>query len=343
MMPLNIALDGMGGDAAPGIVIEGANMALEKGLDCCFHIFGDASCIEPFLKNFPLLQNTVVIHHTTEAVPNTMKPSAAIRSLKQSSMRLAVQAVADGRCSAVVSAGNTGAYMALSKILLRTLGGIDRPAIAAKIPTVKGFCIGLDLGANVECSFDNLIQFAVMGEALARRLLGKQNPTVGLLNVGSEEQKGGTVVQEASHLLKESNQIKFIGFVEGDDITQGKADVIVTDGFTGNIALKSMEGAVRLLMNLIKDSVSASLLGKVGYFIASSAFTSVRAKMDPRMHNGAVFLGLRNAAVKSHGSADPLAFYRAIDVAAKISSEIDSIGMGEEIKNKLKQIYGTSL
>lgn len=233
--------------------------------------------------------------------------------------------------------------MALSKILLRTLGGIDRPAIAAKIPTIKGFCIGLDLGANVECSFDNLIQFAVMGEALACRLLGKVNPTVGLLNVGSEEQKGGTVVQEASQLLKESNQIKFIGFVEGDDITQGKADVIVTDGFTGNIALKSMEGAVRLLLNLIRESLSATFLGKLGYLIASSAFKSVRLKMDPRMHNGAVFLGLRSAAVKSHGGADALAFCNAIDVAAKIASEIDSVGMGEEIENKLKQIYGASI
>lgn len=342
-MPLNIALDGMGGDAAPGIVIEGASLAIEKGVDCYFHIFGDSSLINPLLKIFPLLQDKVTVHHTDEAIPNDMKPSVAIRSLKQSSMRLAIQAVADGKCDAVVSAGNTGAYMALSKILLRTLGGIDRPAIAAKIPTVKGFCIGLDLGANVECSFDNLIQFAVMGEALACRLLGKANPTIGLLNVGSEEQKGGTVVQEASQLLKESNQIKFIGFVEGDDITQGKADVIVTDGFTGNIALKSMEGAVRLLMNLIKDSLSATFLGKIGYLIASSAFKSVRSKMDPRMHNGAVFLGLRSAAVKSHGSADAFAFCNAIDVAAKIANEIDSIGMGEEIENKLKQIYGASL
>ncbi|WP_032113756.1 phosphate acyltransferase PlsX [Candidatus Paracaedibacter symbiosus] len=342
-MAINIALDAMGGDAAPAIVVEGASLAIERGLDCHFHMFGDASRIDLLLRSFPLLQDKVMVHHTDEAIPGDMKPAVAIRTLKRSSMRLAVQSVADGVCQAVVSAGNTGAYMALSKILLHTLSEIDRPAIAAKIPTIKGFCIGLDLGANVDCSFDNLVQFAVMGESLACRLLGKERPTVGLLNVGTEEQKGDVVVQEAAQLLKESDQINFIGFVEGDDITMGKADVVVTDGFTGNIALKSMEGAVRLLFNLIKGSLSATFLGRLGYWIASSAFKNVRNKMDPRLHNGAVFLGLRSAAVKSHGGADALAFCYAIDVAASIASEIDSVGMGQEIENKLQQIYGASL
>lgn len=342
-MSLNIALDAMGGDAAPGIVIEGASLAIQKGLDCCFHLYGDSALINPLLNSYPALQGKVTVHHTDQAVPNDMKPSVAIRTLRESSMRLAVQAVASGLCSAVVSAGNTGAYMALSKIFLRTLEGIDRPAIAAKIPTVNGFCIALDLGANVECSFDNHVQFAVMGDALACRLLKKRNPTVGLLNVGIEEQKGDAVIQDAAQILKESDVLNFIGFVEGDDITLGKADVVVTDGFTGNIALKSMEGVVRLLMTSIKDALSSSLMGKLSYLIGASAFKSIQKKMDPRIYNGAVFLGLQRAAVKSHGGADSFAFCQAIDVAATICSEIDSVGMGQEIEMKLKRIYGASL
>lgn len=342
-MTMNIALDAMGGDAAPAIVIEGASLAIEKGLDCYFHMFGNASRIDPLLKSFPLLQDKVTVHHTDEAISGDMKPAMAIRSLKKSSMRLAVQAVSQGTCQAVVSAGNTGAYMALSKILLHTLSEIDRPAIAAKIPTAKGFCIALDLGANVDCSFDNLVQFAAMGESLACRLLDKRNPTVALLNVGAEEQKGDAMVQEAAQLLKESDQINFIGFVEGDDITMGKADVIVTDGFTGNIALKSMEGVVRMLFSLLKNSLSATFLGRLGYLIASRAFKTVSKKLDPRLYNGAVFLGLRSVAVKSHGGADAVAFCHAIDVAVRVASDIDSVGMGQEIENKLRQIYGAAL
>lgn len=342
-MALNLALDAMGGDSAPNIVVEGASLALKKGLDCHFHMFGDASLINPLLKTFPILQGRVTVHHTDEKVTNDIKPSLAIRTLKRSSMRLAIQSVAEGACEAVVSAGNTGAYMAFSKIILKTLEGVDRPAIAAKIPTKKGFCIVLDLGANVECSSENLVQFAVMGEALAFRLLGKSKPTVGLLNVGAEEQKGNAIVQEAAQLLRESEQLDFVGFVEGDDITLGKADVVVTDGFTGNIALKTMEGVVRLVTWNLKQSLSSSLLGKLGYFVASSAFKGFRKTMDPRFYNGAAFLGLRGTSVKSHGGADAVAFYHAIDVAATIARQLDSVGMGQEIENKLKQIYGANL
>lgn len=342
-MSLSIALDAMGGDSAPAIVIDGAYLALKKGLDCCFHIYGDSTRLTPLIKAYPNLEEKVTLHHTDESIPNEMKPSLAIRTLRQSSMRLAVQAVANGVCQAVVSAGNTGAYMALSKIFLRTLNGIDRPAIAAKIPTMNGFCIALDLGANVECSFDNHVQFAVMGEALACRLLKKRRPTVGLLNVGAEEQKGNAIVQEAAQLLKESDLLNFIGFVEGDDITQGKADVIITDGFTGNVALKSMEGVARFLMMGIKESLSSSWMGKVSYLIGASSFKKLQQKMDPRLYNGAVFLGLQGAAVKSHGGADALGFSQAIDVAVSICDKIDSIGMGQEIEIKLKQIYGATL
>lgn len=342
-MALNLALDAMGGDSSPSIVVEGASLALQNGLDCHFHMFGDASLIDPLLTSFPLLNGKVTVHHTDEKVGNDIKPSIAIRTLKRSSMRLAIQSVADGVCEAVVSAGNTGAYMALSKILLKTLEGVDRPAIAAKLPTTKGFCIALDLGANVECSPENLVQFAVMGEALAFRLLGKEKPTVGLLNVGAEEQKGNSVVQEAAHLLRESDLLDFVGFIEGDDITLGKADVVVTDGFTGNIALKTMEGVVRLVMGNVKQSLSSSFLGKLGCFIASSAFKGLRQRMDPRFYNGATFLGLKGISVKSHGGADAVAFYHAIDVAANIARQLDSDGMGQEIENKLKQIYGASL
>ena len=230
-------------------------------------------------------------------------------------MGMAVDAVAKGQASAVISAGNTGAYMALSKILLKTLDGIDRPAIPAILPTIKGKTVVLDLGANIDCTPENLVQFALMGEAFARQLLDIEHPSVGLLNVGSEELKGNATVQAAAQLLKNFPDLNFQGFVEGDDITSGKTDVVVTDGFSGNIALKSIEGAARLIRHFLKESLSGSLRGKLGYIIAKPAFQQVQVKSDPRMYNGAVFLGLKGIAVKSHGGTDFVGFANAIGVA----------------------------
>jgi phosphate acyltransferase len=337
-MPLVLALDAMGGDAAPQTVIEGADYAILNGVDAHFIVFGDAQQIEPLLKNLPHLQSKVTLRHTQEVVTNEIKPSAALRGLKNSSMRLAIMSVAEKESAAVVSAGNTGAYMALSKILLRTLEGVDRPAIATAIPTLTGACLALDLGANVECSVENLVQFAIMGQVMARRVLHKERPRVGLLNVGAEELKGSAVVQQAAQELRQIFEMDFEGFVEGNDFTSGRVDVVVTDGFTGNVALKTMEGVAHMIMKTVRGSLTASWRGKLGYLVAAPAFANIRAHFDPRLYNGAAFLGLKGIAVKSHGGTDGVGFGNAIMVAADMARDSHSHNMGQEIEEKLKQI-----
>ena len=337
-MSLVLALDAMGGDSAPDTVIEGASLALIRNPDIHFLVYGDASVVTPILQRYNNLGNSVTLHHTDEAVLNDTKPSAALRGLKRSSMRLAIEAVSEGTAKAVVSAGNTGAYMALAKIILRTIEGIDRPAIATTIPTKTGACIALDLGANVDCTVENLIQFAVMGDAMARRVLQIESPKIGLLNVGSEELKGNAVVQQAGLELREIEALNYQGFAEGNDITSGRYDVIITDGFTGNVALKTIEGVVKLLAGTVKKTFASSLSAKIGYLIGRSAFKVMRNQMDPRNYNGAPFVGLKGIAVKSHGSADGAAFANAIGVAVALSREVDSHNLGEEIETKLREI-----
>lgn len=337
-MALVLALDAMGGDNAPNIVIEGASIALNRHPDIHYHIFGNASLITPLIKNYPNLSDHVTLHHTDEAVSSDTKPSAALRGLKRSSMRLAIESVADGTTKAVISAGNTGAYMVLSKFILRTLEGIDRPAIATAIPTKKGSCVALDLGANIDCSVENLLQFAVMGDVLAKRVLKIASPRIGLLNVGSEEMKGNAVVQQAALELREIKPLNYVGFAEGDDFTSGDFDVIVTDGFTGNVALKTIEGGSRLMFGALKQSFASSLLGRISYLLAAPVLKKMRQQLDPRNYNGAPFLGLKGIAVKSHGGADGHAFANAISVAVDLSRDIDSHNMGEEIETMLKEI-----
>lgn len=316
-MILTLALDAMGGDAGPEMVVKGADLALRqaKNLSIHFSFFGHDASIEAELRKYPSLQKISNIVHSETIITNQTKPSIAVRSGRKSNMGMAIDAVAKGEANAVVSAGNTGAYMALSKILLKTLEGIDRPAIPAILPTVKGKTVVLDLGANIDCTPENLVQFAVMGEAFACQLLDIKKPSVGLLNVGSEELKGNATVQAAFQLLKGFSDLNFHGFVEGDDINLGKTDVVVTDGFSGNIALKSIEGAAKLIAHFLKESLSGSFRGKLGYIIAKSAFKQLQKKTDPRMYNGAVFLGLRGIAVKSHGGTDYVGFANAIGVA----------------------------
>ncbi|MBW8310165.1 MAG: phosphate acyltransferase PlsX [Candidatus Paracaedibacteraceae bacterium] len=337
-MTTRLSLDVMGGDNAPLIVIEGAAQILASTLDVEFLLFGDKSVILDHLRNFPLLEKKSHIHHCSEVVTNDTKPVTAIRGLKDSSMRKAIEAVANGQADAVVSAGNTGAYMALSKILLRTLEGIDRPAISALLPTINGVCIGLDMGANLECTTENLVQFAIMGDVMAQRMLGIKNPRVGLLNVGTEEVKGHAIVQQASMLLKELPTLNYIGFIEGDDVNHGIADVIVTDGFTGNIALKTLEGAAHFIFGIIKETMGSSFFGKLSYLVGRSTFRNIKARLDPRKYNGAVFLGLRGIAVKSHGGADAVAFANAINVAFNLAKESHSLNFGDEIEAKIKEI-----
>ena len=244
----------------------------------------------------------------------------ALRRGRGTSMRLAIDAVAAGDAAGVVSAGNTGALMAMAKTVLKTLPGVHRPAIASIFPTRRGRTVMLDLGANVECTADNLVQFAVLGEVFARGVLGIARPRVGLLNVGIETTKGSDVVRNAARLLQSGGlPIEFHGFVEGDDIPRGTVDVVVTDGFTGNIALKTAEGTARLFADLLREALSRSLLARLGYLLARPALLGLRDRLDPRRYNGGLFLGLNGIAVKSHGSADELGFATAIAFAVEMA------------------------
>jgi len=313
---LTLALDAMGGDAAPDMVIDGAEMARIRFPLIDFLVFGDEARIRPLLERNRSLSGRTTVFHTNEVVRNEDKPSVALRAGRNSSMRLAIDAVRDGRAAGVVSAGNTGALMAMAKLALRPLPGIDRPAIASFFPTERGESCMLDLGANVECDADNLVQFAILGDMFARAVLGIPKPTIGLLNVGSEEMKGHDEVKRAGAILREGKvPVEFHGFVEGDDITAGTVDVIVTDGFTGNVALKTAEGTARLYTNFIRASFKSSILAKLGYLLSRGALRKVRERTDPRRYNGAVFLGLNGIAVKSHGGTDALGFANAIGVA----------------------------
>jgi len=316
---ITIALDAMGGDRAPAMVVKGADIALERHPDARFLLFGDEARIMPLLARLPRLEKAVTLHHTDEAVAADAKPSQALRTGRRANMRLAIDAVASGRADGVVSAGNTGALMATAKFVLKTLPGIDRPAIATLFPTRRGDSVMLDLGANIECDAENLVQFALMGDVFARTVLGLLQPTVGLLNVGSEDLKGNDAVRGASARLRGGmTPIRFHGFIEGDDIAAGTVDVIVTDGFTGNVTLKAIEGVAKLFSESLRGSFQYSLSARIGYLFARGALKKWAARLDPRRYNGAMFLGLAGIAVKSHGSTDAFGFANAIGVAVDL-------------------------
>src|ERR1700736_5070356 len=314
----------MGGDRAPAMVIRGADLALERHPDTRFLIFGAESQIAPLLAQMPRVAKVATLHHTSEAVADDDKPSQALRAGRPSSMRLAIEAVADGRADGVVSAGNTGALMAIAKFVLKMLPGIHRPAIASFFPTRRGESVMLDLGANVECDEENLVQFALMGDVFARTVLGLVEPTVGLLNVGSEDMKGNDAVRGASALLRDTvTPIHFYGFIEGDDIAAGTVDVVVTDGFTGNIAVKTAEGTAKLFGEFLEAAFRHSLSARIGYLFARRALRKLRMRSDPRRYNGAIFLGLG----ESPGSTDAFGFANAIGVAVdmKVNGVLDKI------------------
>jgi glycerol-3-phosphate acyltransferase PlsX len=306
----------MGGDKAPDMVLRGADIALVRFPDLRFLLYGLEDRITPILDKLPALKQASVLHHAEDVVTADAKPSAAIRAGKRSSMRLAIDAVSTGAAEAAISAGNTGALMAIAKTVLKTLPGIDRPAIATFLPTRVGETVILDLGANIECDADNLVQFALMGDAFARAVLGLSKPTIGLLNVGSEELKGNDAVREANQRLREGIPgLTYHGFVEGDDIAGGPVDVVVTDGFTGNVALKTIEGTVRLYTEFLRGTFNSSFFAKLGYLLARPALARMRERLDPRRYNGAMLLGLNGIVVKSHGSSDEVGFANAIGAA----------------------------
>ena len=312
---IHLSLDAMGGDNAPQIIVDGAAQSKIRYPDVKFSFFGNKNKLFPLVSSIKTLKDSQIIH-TDEIIGANQKPSIAVRKGKNSSMGLAIQAVKTGQTDAIVSAGNTGALMAMTKLFLRPIEGITRPAIAAYFPTIRGESCMLDLGANIECDAKNLVQFAFMGQAFANILMGVNNPTISLLNIGEEEQKGLDYIKEASQILtKLKDQINYTGFIEGDKIAQGISDVIIADGFSGNVSLKTAEGTALLVTSYLKKALSSSLSSKIGYLFAKRAINDFKLQMDPRKYNGAVFLGLNGVAVKSHGGTDAFGFANAICVA----------------------------
>ena len=314
---VRIALDAMGGDVGASVVIPGAAISLTRHPDTEFLLFGDRSAIEPQLAKHPALKAVSSVVHTDVAVSMHDKPSQALRrGRKKASMWLAIEAVKKGEADVVISAGNTGALVAMARFCLRMLPGIDRPALAAIYPTMRGDSVVLDLGATIGGDARHLMALAVMGSAMASVLLNLERPSVGLLNIGVEEMKGHEEIREAAELLREMNlpQLNYTGFVEGDGIGRGDADVIVTEGFSGNIALKAAEGTFRQFSAVLRDSISRHWLARIGYLLCFQAFRALREKLDPRRANGSVLLGLNGIVVKSHGGTDADGFAYAVDV-----------------------------
>jgi glycerol-3-phosphate acyltransferase PlsX len=334
---LVISVDAMGGDSAPAMVVEGIERALDRHADARFLLFGRWIELAPLLRRCKRVAAAAEVRDTLDVIGSGEKPSTALRAGRNSSMRLAIDAVAAGQAQAVVSAGNTGALMAMAKFVLKTLPGVDRPAIATVFPTLRGRSVILDLGANVECGADNLVQFAVMGEVFARKVLHLEQPSVGILNVGEEDLKGSDSVKKAATILQATPlSIRFHGFVEGDDIARGAVDVFVTDGFTGNVALKTAEGTARLYTHFLRQALFSTLRARLGAWLASPALRRMRNQVDPRQHDGAMFLGLNGVCVKSHGGTDAVGFASAIRVAIELITD----GVIEGIKHDFGCLYG---
>ncbi|MGE0055305.1 MAG: phosphate acyltransferase PlsX [Hyphomicrobium sp.] len=316
-----IALDAMGGDHGPEVVVPGAALSLERHPALSFIFFGDEARINAVLDQHTSLKVKSRVVHTTNVVAMHDKPSQALRRGKGSSMWLTLEAVKIGDAHAAVSAGNTGALMAMAKLILRPIAGIERPALAALWPTIRSECIVLDVGANVGATARKLSELALMGAAMARAIFHIERPTVGLLNVGVEDVKGVEEVREAHAWLRGAADLPFDykGFVEGDQIGHGAADVIVVEGFAGNIALKTAEGTARQIGVYLKGAMTSSLLTKIGALLARGGFRALKAKMDPRRVNGGTFLGLKGIAVKSHGGTDAFGFASAVDLAYEMA------------------------
>ena len=333
-MSLTISIDAMGGDYGPDVVIPAALMALKKHPEVKMILVGDQDVLQQHLEQHNAQdEERLIVHHASQQVEMDESPASALRGKKDSSMRVAINLVKQGVASACVSAGNTGALMATAKFVLKTIPGIERPAIISTLPTMTGHTYVLDLGANVDASAVHLVQFAVMGTVLASLIDGKASPSVALLNIGSEEIKGNERVKEAARMLNRTD-LNYIGFVEGDSLYEGVVDVLVCDGFVGNVALKASEGVVHMIRHFLRQSFSRNIFTKMAGLIASPVLKHFRDELDPRAHNGANFIGLQGIVIKSHGGADALAFSNAIniaiveaeeDVPSKISDNLETI------------------
>jgi glycerol-3-phosphate acyltransferase PlsX len=323
-MKPRIAIDAMGGDEGVPVMIAGAALARHRHDNFQFLLVGDETQIKSALNKHPNLRAASEILHSDVVVTPDDKVSAALRKAKNSSMGMAINAVKSGHASAAVSAGNTGALMATAKLALRTMPGIDRPALSALLPTLEATdVVMLDLGANTECEAKNLVQFAVMGAAYSRIIFGFDRPRVRLLNIGTEEMKGTDELRDAAQHLRDATglHMDFQGFVEADKINRGECDVVVCDGFTGNIALKSIEGTARFVTDLLRRAFTSSIRSKFGFLVSRPATELLRHHLDPNNHNGAVFLGLNGVVVKSHGSATIKGVANAVEVAARLVEE----------------------
>jgi len=331
-----IAIDAMGGDSGPAAMVAGIARYRRTEPSCHFLVFGDEALVAPEIERHRGLASSVSVIHTPESIAAAEKPSQAIRRARTTSMGMAINAVKDGEANAAVSAGNTGAMMAMAKLALRTMPGIDRPALAALLPTLgEQDCVMLDLGANTECDAQNLVQFTVMGAAYARTVLGISKPRVKLLNIGTEELKGTGELKEAAALLREADYLplRFDGFTEGDQLSRGNVDVVVTDGFSGNIALKTAEGTARFVTDLLRRAFKSSLRSKAGFALSQPALKLLKVHLDPNNHNGAVFLGLNGLVVKSHGSANPKGVANAIGVAVRMVRNDIIQRIGDDLDN----------
>ncbi len=337
---ITIALDAMGGDHGPGVVLPGADLALVRHPDLRFAIFGQEEVVRPVLDGLPRLKAASTLHHSPVSIRMDEKPSQALRQGRnKSSMWHALEAVKTGEADVALSAGNTGALMAMAKFCLRTMPNIERPAIAAVWPTVKGESVVLDVGATIGADSQQLVDFSMMGAAMARALFGIERPTVGLLNIGVEEVKGQDEIREAGRLLRENRfaGLTYHGFVEGTDLGKGTVDVVVTEGFSGNIALKTAEGTARQIASYLRAAMDRTWLARLGYLLAKSAFDQLRDKMDPRKVNGGVFLGLNGIVIKSHGGSDAEGTAAAIDVAHAMATA----KLREKIEKDLQDFYSS--
>ena len=317
----SIAVDAMGGDNAPEKVLEGINLLFENNVDVHINIYGDENVILNRIKKYKYLNdNNCQIIHSPDKVPGDISVRDAIKLGKQTSMWMAIDSVKSGENDIVVSSGNTGALLVMSKLILKMIDGVDKPALAGIWPNFKDFSIVLDLGANIECNENNLIEFSILGSELYKTILNKSEVVAGLLNIGSEEIKGNDSIKNAHLKLQESKNLNFNykGYIEGNEIKNGDVQVIVTDGFTGNVALKTAEGTANFITTEIKKSFSSSFLSKIGYLFSYFAFKEIKKKLDPRKYNGAIFLGLNAPVVKSHGGADAFAFYNSLNLSYQI-------------------------
>lgn len=330
-----ISIDGMGGDHAPRIVVEGLERFAQRRADLQFLLHGDEAQLKALLANAPTAAQRTTIRHTDKMISMDAKPADAVRRGKGSSMWNAIEAVKNGEAIAAVSAGNTGALMGQAMMILKKAEGVERPALAASWPTRNGVCAMLDLGADIAATAEQLVEFAIMGQAFARVVNGVANPRVALLNIGSEELKGHESIREAARLIRSSNlPMDFRGYIEADKIGFGDVDVVVADGFTGNVALKTAEGIAKMMSDMLREALKSGPLAMLGAMLAMPALKKFGARLDPRKVNGAVFLGLNGVVVKSHGGTDAVGFEQAISVAA---------GMGEshfrtEVEDNLKRL-----